>query len=82
MKLLGQADYTPSNVPQLLKALQLRPNRQQELQSVLASRDPLQDNPQALELEAELEQELEKKAQQAESDAEPETQTRSRTPRQ
>lgn len=51
-------------------------------QSVLASRDPLQDNPQALELEAELEQELEKKAQQAASDAEPETQTSSRTPRQ
>ena len=31
-------------------------------QAVLASRDPLQDNRQALELEAELEQELEKPA--------------------
>jgi MFS family permease len=51
-------------------------------QSVLASRDPLQDNPQALALEAELEQELEKNAQQAVPDAGQGTQTGQQTPRQ
>jgi MFS family permease len=51
-------------------------------QSVLASRDPLQDNPQALALEAELEQELEKNARQAVPDAGQGTQTGQQTPRQ
>ena len=37
LKLLGQADYSPSNVPELLKRLGLRPNQQQELQHALAS---------------------------------------------
>ncbi|MBX7208953.1 MAG: ribonuclease R [Verrucomicrobiaceae bacterium] len=36
LKLLGRADYTPSNVPELLKCLGLRPNQQQELQHALA----------------------------------------------
>src|SRR4030088_963913 len=35
LKLLGQPDYTPLNVPELLKAFGLTPNRQQELQSAL-----------------------------------------------
>ena len=37
LKLLGQADYTPSNVPELLESLGLRPNQQQELQHALAA---------------------------------------------
>ncbi|SKA86728.1 ribonuclease R [Prosthecobacter debontii] len=36
LKLLGQADYTPSNVPELIDLLKLKPSRQQELQAVLA----------------------------------------------
>lgn len=35
MKLFGRKDYIPANVPQLLRLLGLRPNRQQELQRVL-----------------------------------------------
>ncbi|MGV3757333.1 MAG: hypothetical protein ACO1QS_18290, partial [Verrucomicrobiota bacterium] len=33
--LLGQKNYTPANVPELLRFLHLAPNRQQELQAVL-----------------------------------------------
>ncbi len=36
MKLLGRPDYSPLNVPGLLRALELPPGRQQELQRVLA----------------------------------------------
>lgn len=36
LKLLGRSDYTPSNVPELIKALNLRPHQQQELQQALA----------------------------------------------
>jgi ribonuclease R len=35
LDLLGQKDYVPANVPELLRLLHLSPNRQQELQSVL-----------------------------------------------
>jgi ribonuclease R len=35
LKLLERKDYVPANVPQLLRLLGLRPNRQQELQRVL-----------------------------------------------
>ncbi|HEX4342530.1 MAG TPA: ribonuclease R [Verrucomicrobiae bacterium] len=35
LKLLGQADYAPSNVPALLRQLNWAPHRQQELQRVL-----------------------------------------------
>lgn len=35
LKLLGSADYTPSNVPELLQALQLKAWQQQELQRYL-----------------------------------------------
>ncbi|MFN7140173.1 MAG: ribonuclease R family protein, partial [Limisphaerales bacterium] len=35
LKLLGQKDYVPSNVPQLLRQLGMRPNQQQELQRCL-----------------------------------------------
>lgn len=35
LKLLGHADYVPSNVPELLTQLKLRPNQQQELQEIL-----------------------------------------------
>ena len=35
MRLLGQPGYAPSNVPELLRQLRLRPNQQQELQEVL-----------------------------------------------
>ena len=35
LKLLGRKDYAPLNVPQLLKALGLQPNQQQELQRSL-----------------------------------------------
>src|SRR5437016_1852618 len=35
LKLFGRRDYTPSNIPQLLGYLGLRPNQQQELQQVL-----------------------------------------------
>lgn len=35
LKLLGDPAYTPSNVPQLVKALHLRAGQQQELQAVL-----------------------------------------------
>lgn len=35
LKLLGGEDYAPSNVPQLLQSLGLRPGQQQELQRVL-----------------------------------------------
>jgi ribonuclease R len=34
-KLLGHKDYVPSNVPELLRALGVTPNRQQELQRLL-----------------------------------------------
>src|SRR5271169_3388291 len=34
-RLLGQKDYVPANVPELLRLLRLSPNRQQELQAVL-----------------------------------------------
>ena len=37
LKLLGQRDYAPANVPELLRHLRLSPNRQQELQRVLRS---------------------------------------------
>ena len=37
IKLLGRTDYTPSNVPELLKRLHLLPNQQQELQQFLSS---------------------------------------------
>ena len=33
--LLGQKDYAPANVPEMLRLLQLPPNRQQELQAEL-----------------------------------------------
>jgi ribonuclease R len=36
LRLLSRADYAPMNVPQLLRALGLAPNQQQELQRVLA----------------------------------------------
>lgn len=36
LKLLGQKSYTPSNVPQLLDSLGLRPNQQQELQLAIS----------------------------------------------
>jgi ribonuclease R len=36
LKLLGQADYTPSNVPELISLLRLKRGQQQELQAVLA----------------------------------------------
>ena len=35
IRLLGQKDYVPANVPELLRLLHLSPNRQQELQAVL-----------------------------------------------
>jgi ribonuclease R len=35
LQLLGQKNYTPANVPELLRFLHLSPNRQQELQNVL-----------------------------------------------
>ena len=35
LKLLGRKDYVPLNVPELLRALRLAPNRQQELQQIL-----------------------------------------------
>ena len=35
LKLLGRKDYTPSNVPELLRGLRWPPNRQQELQRAL-----------------------------------------------
>jgi ribonuclease R len=35
LSLLGQKDYAPANVPELLRLLQLSPNRQQELQAEL-----------------------------------------------
>ena len=35
LSLLGQKDYAPANVPELLRELRLPPNRQQELQRVL-----------------------------------------------
>lgn len=35
LQLLGRGDYVPLNVPELLRALRLPPNRQQELQRVL-----------------------------------------------
>jgi len=35
MKLLGRKGYAPSNVPQLIEQLKLRPGQQQELQGVL-----------------------------------------------
>jgi ribonuclease R len=35
VRLLAQKDYVPANVPELLRLLQLSPNRQQELQAVL-----------------------------------------------
>ena len=35
LDLLGQKDYIPANVPELLRLLRLPPNHQQELQAVL-----------------------------------------------
>ena len=35
LALLGQKDYAPANVPEMLRLLQLPPNRQQELQGEL-----------------------------------------------
>ena len=35
LRLLGRRDYVPANVPELLRALRLPPNRQQEFQRVL-----------------------------------------------
>ena len=35
LRLLGQKDYVPANVPELLRQLRLAPNQQQELQAVL-----------------------------------------------
>src|SRR6267154_3172386 len=35
LSLLGRKDYAPSNVPEVLKRLSLRPNLQQELQGAL-----------------------------------------------
>jgi len=35
LELLGRKDYAPSNIPELLNRLGLRPNQQQELQQVL-----------------------------------------------
>lgn len=37
LKLLGDAAYSPSNVPELIKTLHLRPHQQQELQAALKS---------------------------------------------
>lgn len=37
MRLLGSADYIPSNVPELLSQLGMKPNQQQVLQSLLKS---------------------------------------------
>jgi ribonuclease R len=39
IRLLGQKDYVPANVPELLRLLELSPRRQQELQSVLEELD-------------------------------------------
>src|SRR5208283_1848609 len=36
LRLLGRRDYVPANVPELLRQLRWLPNRQQELQQVLA----------------------------------------------
>lgn len=36
LKLLGQANYAPSNVPELIQLLRIKPNLQQDLQAVLA----------------------------------------------
>lgn len=36
LKLLSQKSYTPSNIPQLLGSLDLRPNQQQELQQAIS----------------------------------------------
>ncbi|HEY1082770.1 MAG TPA: ribonuclease R [Prosthecobacter sp.] len=36
LKLLGESEYVPSNVPELLSQLRLKPARQQELQAVLS----------------------------------------------
>src|SRR5665213_1036052 len=35
IRLLGQKEYVPANVPELLRLLRLRPDQQQELQTVL-----------------------------------------------
>jgi ribonuclease R len=35
LRILGQRDYVPANVPELLRRLRLPPNRQQDLQTVL-----------------------------------------------
>ena len=35
LKLLGRADYSPANVPELLRLLRWPPNRQQQLQQAL-----------------------------------------------
>ena len=35
LELLGRKDYAPSNIPELLNRLGLRPNQQQELQQAL-----------------------------------------------
>src|ERR1700761_3559581 len=37
LKLLGRPDYAPLNVPELLRALELARNQQQEIQRVLAN---------------------------------------------
>ena len=37
LKLLGSEDYIPSNVPELLSQLGMKPNQQQVLQSLLKS---------------------------------------------
>ena len=36
LNLLGQGDYAPSNVPELISQLRLKPGQQQELQAVLS----------------------------------------------
>jgi len=35
LKVFGGADYTPANVPELLRLLRWPPNRQQQLQAAL-----------------------------------------------
>jgi hypothetical protein len=40
LHLLGEPDYVPLNIPELLRQLRLPPNRQQELQRVLRELGP------------------------------------------
>ena len=60
LRLLGQKEYVPSNVPELLRQLRLPPQRQQALQRVLHELEPagrlarIKGNRYVLPLEADL----------------------------